>query len=148
MDSSVASFLLWGGGGGQYPHMYRQHHEKKSCICNLYARASASERLKNYKYFQVSKYICRHTCIQSMQWYGIINDSMTDKTLTLRKIYEYASERSLAKTAISFNIFFELQKFFHLLILKLLFPSIFCLYFRYFVSETYIFSGLQLHLHT
>ena len=31
-----------------------------------------------------------------MQWYGTINDSMTDKTLTLRKNnnYEYASERS------------------------------------------------------
>ena len=25
-----------------------------------------------------------------MQWYGAINDSMTDKTLTLRKIYEYS----------------------------------------------------------
>ena len=51
---------------------------------------------------------------------------MTDKTLTLRKIYEYASE--------------------HLHILKLLFPSIFCWYYTdgYFVSETYIFSGVQL----
>ena len=39
----------------------------------------------------------------------------------------------------------ELRKSLHLLILKLLFPSIFCWYFRYFVSET--FSGLQLHLH-
>ena len=57
--------------------------------------------------------------------------SMTDKTQTLRKMYEYASERAL-----------------HLVSLKLLFPSIFCWYFRYFVSETYIFSGLQLHLHT
>ena len=34
------------------------------------------------------------------------------------------------------------------LILKLLFPSILCWYFIYFVSETYIFSRLQLHLHT
>ena len=25
---------------------------------------------------------------------------------------------------------------------------LFCWYFRYFVSETYLFSGLQLHLHT
>ena len=31
-----------------------------------------------------------------MQWYGTINDSMTDKTLILRKkIYEYASEQSV-----------------------------------------------------
>ena len=42
----------------------------------------------------------------------------------------------------------ELRKFSHYHILKLLFPSIFCWYFRYFVSETYIFSGLQIHLHT
>ena len=27
-----------------------------------------------------------------MQWYGTLNDSMTDKTLTLRELYEYASE--------------------------------------------------------
>ena len=31
---------------------------------------------------------------QSSGIYGTINDSMTDKTLTLRQIYEYASERS------------------------------------------------------
>ena len=52
----------------------------------------------------------------------------TDKTLKLREIYEYAS---------------ELRKFSHFHILKLLFPSIFCCYFRYFVSETHSFSGLQ-----
>ena len=39
----------------------------------------------------------------------------------------------------------ELRTFSHFHILKLLFPSIFCWYFRYFVSETYIFSGLQIH---
>ena len=55
-----------------------------------------------------------------------------DKTLTLRKIYEYAS---------------ELRKFSHFHILKLLFPLIFCWYFWYFISETYIFSCLKLHLH-
>ena len=32
-------------------------------------------------------------------------------------------------------------------ILKLQFPSIFCWYFLYFISETNIFSGLKLHLH-
>ena len=69
-----------------------------------------------------------------MQWYGIINDSMTDKTLTLRKSMNMRAS--------------ELKFFLHLLILKVLFPSIFCWYFRYFVSETYIFPGLQLHLHT
>ena len=37
----------------------------------------------------------------------------------------------------------ELRKFSHFHILKLLFPSIFCWYFRYFVSETYLFSGVN-----
>ena len=38
----------------------------------------------------------------------------------------------------------ELGKFLHFHILKLLFSSIFCWYFWYFISETYIFSGLKL----
>ena len=42
----------------------------------------------------------------------------------------------------------ELRTFSHFHILKLLFPLIFCWYFRYFVSDTYLFSGLKLHLHT
>ena len=41
----------------------------------------------------------------------------------------------------------ELRKFSHFHILKLLFPSIFCWYFRYFVSETYSISGVNI-LHT
>ena len=41
----------------------------------------------------------------------------------------------------------ELRKFSHFHILKLLFPSIFCWYFRYFVSETYLISGVNI-LHT
>ena len=81
--SSVASFCYGGGGGGKTPKCT----DRKNTLCNLYARAP-----QIYMYIQVSKYICIH--VQSMQWYGTINDSMTDKTLTLRKIYEYASERS------------------------------------------------------
>ena len=41
----------------------------------------------------------------------------------------------------------ELRKFSHFHILKLLFPSILCWYFRYFVSETYLISGVNI-LHT
>ena len=55
--------------------------------------------------------------------------TVSDKTLTLRKIYEYASERG---------------QFVHFHILNLLLPSIFCWYWWYFISETYIFSGLKL----
>ena len=42
----------------------------------------------------------------------------------------------------------ELRKCLHFHILKLLFPSIFCWYFGYFVSETYIYIQVSLHLHT
>ena len=46
----------------------------------------------------------------------------------------YASDRAL--------------KFSHFHILILLFPSIFCWYFRYFVWETYLISGVNiLHIH-
>ena len=51
----------------------------------------------------------------------------TVKTLTVRNIYEYAS---------------KLRNFSNFQILKLLFPSIFCWYFRYFVSETQ-FNSIQ-----
>ena len=37
----------------------------------------------------------------------------------------------------------ELRKFLHLLFLKLLFPSIFCWYFRYFVGTNDILVGLH-----
>ena len=57
----------------------------------------------------------------------------TDKTLTLRKMYEYESARSE-----------RASKFSHFHILKLLFPSIFCWYFRYFVSETHSLSVILL----
>ena len=60
-----------------------------------------------------------HLHIQSMQFpvitYGMaLCRQYNDKILTLRKIYEYAS---------------ELRKFSHFYILKLLFPFIFCWYF-------------------
>ena len=66
-------------------------------------------------------------------WYdAIYKRQYTDKALTLGKcMYVRASEAS------------ELRKFSHFHILKLLLPSIFCWYFRYFVSETYIFSGVK-----
>ena len=54
----------------------------------------------------------------------------TDKTLKLREIYECASERSE-----------RALKFWHFHNLKLLFPSSFCWYFRYFLSDTFIFRS-------
>ena len=41
----------------------------------------------------------------------------------------------------------ELGNFLHFHILKLLFPSIFCWYFWYFISETYIFQVSNYNLH-
>ena len=111
--SSVASFLLWGGGG-------------KTPKCT-------DRRKKNHVYVT---YICIFRSPNASAYIYTINAVVWHykwqynwQTLTLRR-KKYAS---------------ELRKILHLLILKLLFPSIFCWYFRYFVSETYLFSGLQLH---
>ena len=102
-------FAIEGGGGTRPPNVPTE--EK-----NHYVTQCASERApQKYMYFQVSKCICMH--IQSMQWYGTINDSMTDETLILRK--NYMNMRASGGS--------ELRKNMHLLILKLLFPSIFLL---------------------
>ena len=51
LNSSVASFLVWGEAPPP-PQMYRQ--KKKTCICKLYARAPQKH------YVQILKYICIH----------------------------------------------------------------------------------------
>ena len=61
--TSVASFLVLGGGGGKTPKC-----TDKNNICIYIAQASeASERLRNI-YFQDSKYICIQCHIQSMRF--------------------------------------------------------------------------------
>ena len=64
---------------------------------------------------------------------GVIHKRQyTDRTLTLRRsMYMRASGAS------------ELRKFSHIYILKLLFLSIFCRYFRYFVGTYYTLVGLH-----
>ena len=78
--------------------------------------------------------------IQSMQytllllivWRYVFKRQYTDKTLTLRKsMYMRASGAS------------ELRKFSNFYILKLLFLSIFCWYFRYFVGTNDMLVGLH-----
>ena len=76
--SSVASFLVWGGGGGASPPNVPG---KKSRTCNVYAWASAS---KTYRPIIFTYSMALYTTI-------------SDKTLTLRKIYEYASERGASE---------------------------------------------------
>ena len=85
---------------------------------------------------RVSYNICIYT-INAVSLYHLWYDAMykrqhTHKSLTVRKcMHVRASGAS------------ELRQFSHFHILKLLFSSIFCWYFRYFVSETYLFSEFQ-----
>ena len=66
-------------------------------------------------------------------WYGvIIQTTVYRQNITLRK---YMNMRASARAS-------ELEICLHFPILKLLFPAKFCWYFWYFISETYIFSGL------
>ena len=70
-------------------------------------------------------------------WYGAVyKRQYTDKTLTLRKsMYMQASGAS------------ELRVFWHFHILKLLFLSIFCWHFRYFVGTNGMLIGLHIPTH-
>ena len=61
------------------------------------------------------------------------NDSIPTKQWHLENLW--ICERARSERA---------WKILHFHILKLLFPSIFCWYFWYFFSETYVFSGLKL----
>ena len=89
-------------------------------------------------YFQVSNYICiNYYTINAVSFYYLWYDTMfkrqyTDKTLTLWKsMYMRASGGS------------ELRKFWHFYIIKVLFLSIFCWYFRYFVGTNDMLVGLH-----
>ena len=66
-------------------------------------------------------------------WYGVVyKRQYTDKTLTLRKSMYMRSNGAS-----------ELRKCSHIYILKLLFLSIFCWYFRYFVGTNDMLVGLH-----
>ena len=114
--TSVASFLVW---GGQDPQMYRQK-------VFIYCASERSERAPQKHIFSGLK-IHLPTYIQSMHFPLLMvwryKRYYTDKTLKLRK-------KSMIMRA-------SLENASHFHMLKLLFPSIFCWYFRYFVSETF-----------
>ena len=112
-------------GGGASPQMYR--HNKKNHIHVTYMherakRASASETYRPLFSHMVWRYKRQY---RTKHWHW--------ENLWIN----YESERGAS----------ERGNFSHFHILKLLFPSIFCWYFWYFISETHIFSGLKLHLH-
>ena len=75
--SSVASFLVLGGGGGARPRNVPTKN-----ICTYIARASeANERLRNI-YFHDSKYIfivIYNAVSFNYLWYGTINDTILTK---------------------------------------------------------------------
>ena len=73
---SVASFLLLGGGGGQDPQMYRQEKLNHVYVTYMRERAKRASASEIYAFSGLKTHLHVH---------GIINDSMTDKTLTLRK---------------------------------------------------------------
>ena len=109
---------MGGGGGGARPPNVPTG-EKNVHVTYMRERAP-----------HVSKYICIH--IQSMQFPFITCGMAID----INNSIAYRQNTNIETCAS------ELRKFSYFHILKLLFPSIFCWYFRYFVS------GLKLHLHT
>ena len=150
---------------GLYSHMVwhykRQYRTKKSNIEKIYAYASergASEPRRIFAFLHSKTaisfnillvllilylrniYIFRSQITSSYTinavpcyclWYGVIyKRQFTDKTLTLKQsMYMRASGAS------------ELRKFSHFYILKLLFLSIVCWYFRYFVGTNDMLSA-------
>ena len=105
--TSVASFLVLGGGGGARPQTVST---EKS---NLYARAS--ERASETYIFRTPNTSARTINAVLFYYYGMaLYRQYNDEILTLSMRASGAS---------------ELRKFKHFHILKLLFPFIFCWYF-------------------
>ena len=142
---------MGGGGGVSPPNVPTEAN--KSCTCNLYARASASD---TYRPIFSGLKIHLHT-IQSMQfpfihlWYWAINDSIGQntniegKSIIIRASAERASLENIfafshSKTAISFNI-----------LLVLLIPylkNIYIYIFRSQMTSAYIYIYKYIYIHT
>ena len=124
-SSSIASFLVWGRGGGARPPIV-----PTQIYIYIYC---ASERLRNI-YFQDFKIHLHTYTINAVSfnylWYGAINDRFWQNTVKTEKKKKSMNMRASGAR--------EFRKCSHFHILKLIFPSIFCCYFRYFVSETYV----------
>ena len=139
-SSSVASFLVW-GGGGQDPQMYRQ--KKKNHVHVTYMRERAKRASASETYTFSGLKILHANTINAVPLYYLwrYKWKYTDKTLTLRKSMNMrasgASELrqifafSHNKTAISLNI--------------LVVPEI--MIYIYTLSANTLYSGLKIHLH-
>ena len=91
--SSVASFLEWGGGGKTL-----NVPRKKIMYINLHARASEARRAPQkhiiFRSHNTSVYICNQCSSLLLLLVLRYKRQYINKTLTLRTIYEYASQRS------------------------------------------------------
>ena len=117
--TSVASFLVLGGGGARPPNVPTKNY---IILRERAKRASASETYI-FRTQNTSAYIYNQCIFLYGMALYLYKRYYTDKTLKLRK-------KSMNMRAS------ELRKCSHFHMLKLLFPSICCWYFRYFVSET------------
>ena len=109
--------------------MYRQKNHVRIKKHNMPERAP-----QKHIFLDVSKYLLHlHTLYTTNAvpryylWYGAINGNISTHT-NFAKIYLYAS---------------ELSTFWHFHVLKLLFLSLFCWYFRYFVVTNDMLVGLH-----
>ena len=135
-------------GGGEAPPLPQMYRQKKKHVYVSYMR----ERLRNimFRSQNTSVYTINGVTVPCYYlWYGDNKiNAVPFTTLVWRYKQQYTDkhwygDKSMDVRASGAS---ELRKCSHFH-LKLLFPSIFCWYFRYFVSETYMFSGLKLHLH-
>ena len=130
VDSSVAIFLVWGGGGGSarppnvptkiiYVLIFRERAPQK----HIFSGLKIHLHTMSYTINAVSSF--------NYLWYGAIYTTLYwQDTKSKRNVWicERAERASL-------NFVWHFHN------LKLLFPSSFCWYFRYFLSETFIFRS-------
>ena len=117
--SSVARFLVWGGGE---PPNIPTATEKKNKYIGLHEIYIIMKTSEIYRHIFSGLKINLHTVPLFLLTYGMGGGyvlTISGQNTNIENIYEYASERGAS----------ELGKLLHFHILKLLFPSIFCWYF-------------------
>ena len=112
---------IWGGGGEARSPICTDSIKKHVHVTYMRERAKRVSASETYIFSGLIKiytpaYIYNQCSSFYYMWYGPINDSIPHKTLTLRKIYDYASElrkcshfHILKRHAVSFNVLLVLQ---------------------------------------
>ena len=107
---------MWASGASELRNIFTFSHAKTAIFFNI---------------LLVLQILClRNIFPLSLVWYYIT--TVYRQSTSIEKMYMCDREERAS-----------LDFFSHFHILKLLFPSIFCWYFRYFVSETYLFYFIQ-----